>query len=269
MVLGKVLSGDRFTDANGVEIRLAGIVAAGSDDGNALSIARSREALMEGLSAGGVGLAFAGSPSDRYGRRTAQVFVQGRWLQDALLQAGLARMAPDAATGLCARRLLDAEAEGREHHAGLWGDGLFVIRDADAMVRNRTRDVNHFVIAEDRVTSASVIGGRAYLNFGTDRKIDFTVTIAPEQTRNFRGRRRIESYAGKRIRVRGWVESFQGPEMEIAQAEALEDLEAPMPAAKIGAVKKPKTKTPKASAKPKKPRVPRKTKAKKEPKAGL
>lgn len=34
----------------------------------------------------------------------------------------------------------------------------------------------------------------------------------------------VKSLAGKRIRVRGWVELYNGPEMEIASPAAIETL---------------------------------------------
>ena len=68
-------------------------------------------------------------------------------------------------------------------------------------------------------------GGRAYLDFGPDWHTDFTVTIAPADMANFR-REQVDPrlYAGKTIRVRGIVQQFHGPEIEIANPEQIEVL---------------------------------------------
>ena len=73
--------------------------------------------------------------------------------------------------------------------------------------------------------NASVRAGRAYLNFGRDWRTDFTVTIAPEDLKAFRAAN-IDpaSYAGKRVRVRGWIERMNGFEIEAAVPEAIEIL---------------------------------------------
>jgi hypothetical protein len=76
------------------------------------------------------------------------------------------------------------------------------------------------------VVTASLNRGRAYINFGADYRSDFTVTIDPEDMRTFRQARfDIPSLAGRRIRVRGWVEFYNGPEMTLARPEAIEVLE--------------------------------------------
>ena len=82
-----------------------------------------------------------------------------------------------------------------------------------------------FQIVEGVVKSADVRGGRAYLNFGADWRTDFTATISPADMKLFRASgidpRRL---AGKRVRVRGWIQSLNGPEIEIAEPEQIEVL---------------------------------------------
>jgi hypothetical protein len=64
---------------------------------------------------------------------------------------------------------------------------------------------------------------RAYLNFGPDYKTDFTVTIAPTEMRLFR-RAKIDprELTGRTVRVRGWLGSYNGPEMELLTPSVLE-----------------------------------------------
>jgi hypothetical protein len=63
------------------------------------------------------------------------------------------------------------------------------------------------------------------LNFGTDWRRDFTVTIDPIDMRNFRATGvDPKSYAGQTIRVRGWVQLHNGPEIEVANPQGIEVL---------------------------------------------
>ena len=120
--------------------------------------------------------------SDRYGRRLAQVFVNGVWAQDALLRQGEVRVAPDGPSAICAASLLKAEDEARKARAGHWRDGVYAVRGPEQL-RNRT---GSFQIVEGTVVSATQIKGRAYINFGPDYRTDFTVTVAPDGMKAFR-----------------------------------------------------------------------------------
>ena len=76
------------------------------------------------------------------------------------------------------------------------------------------------------MVTASVTRGRAFINFGADYRTDFTVTIEPEDMRTFRQAKfDVAALAGKRVRVRGWVEFYNGPEITIATPAAIEVLE--------------------------------------------
>jgi hypothetical protein len=76
---------------------------------------------------------------------------------------------------------------------------------------------------QGQVLTADVKEGRAYIDFGAGWKTDFTVTIAPEDMANFR-KDGVDprDYAGKTIRVRGIVQQFNGPEIEIANPKQVE-----------------------------------------------
>ena len=67
--------------------------------------------------------------------------------------------------------------------------------------------------------------GSAYLNFGPDWKRDFTAVIRPEALRVFT-MEGIDpaAYEGRRIRVRGWVESWNGPMIEVTHPEQIEEV---------------------------------------------
>jgi micrococcal nuclease len=221
----RALSGDSFVAADGSEIRLAGILAVGSD-GPGLSSAETRGVLEARLAGKSLSLALAAPGRDRYGRLVGQVFADGIWVQEELLKAGLARAAPDIGSSACAASALAAEEAGRRARAGGWSNGAFTVATPDQLVAAAKRRAGSFQIVEGMVVTASVVGGRAYLNFGADRRTDFTVTISPDDMKNFR-RAKFDpkTLAGKRIRVRGWVELFNGPEFEIATPGAIERLD--------------------------------------------
>ncbi len=234
VAIGRVVSGISFTDARGVEILLAGIIAPKGD-------ADALEPLRAALAGHALKLAPAAA-ADRYGRKPAQVFADGLWLQLRLVQDGLARVLPDGPSAPCAKSLLAAEDEARTKHAGHWGDGVFRTYAASDVGALRRR-VGSFEIVEGKILSAALVGNRAYLNFGEDRKTDFTITIAPENLHNaINGKARLMALEGQRVRVRGWIESFNGPEMEIAHAEALEMLDPITPDSAFFKVPRPKHK---------------------------
>ena len=162
---------------------------------------------------------------DRYDRVRGQVFSDDNpepWLQMALLKSGLARVeiAPDR--GECAAELYAAEAQARAARVGLWALPAYQVRTPEGL----GGDTGTFQIVEGMVLSAEVKDGRAYLDFGPDWKTDFTVTISPEDMANFR-ELGIDprDYQGKRIRLRGIVQQFNGPEMEIGSPKQVETVQ--------------------------------------------
>jgi hypothetical protein len=165
---------------------------------------------------------------DRYGRLRAQVeFPQDNdepWLQIAMLRRGLARVdiAPDRRE--CAAALYAAEAEARKNRNGIWTQGAYAIHAPDQLAGT----TGTFQIVEGKVLTANLKNGRAYLDFGTDWRFDFTATISPDDMANFR-EAGIDprNYAGKVVRVRGFVDQMNGPEIEMSSPDAVEVLVAP------------------------------------------
>jgi endonuclease YncB( thermonuclease family) len=224
VVFGKALDGSSFVTADGTEIRLAGVLSPG-EGGETLSAGQAdaaRATLAALLRSGPLMLAGDEGPRDRYGRVHAQVFAGGASVQSALLRAGEVRVAPDRASALCDPEFISAESEARAQKNGHWRDGLFALR-APEQLDNRT---GTFQIVEGTVTTATLYKGRAYINFGTDYRKDFTVTVSPQDMKLFREKRiDVRKLAGQHVRVRGWLELYNGPEMEIANPTAIERLD--------------------------------------------
>jgi micrococcal nuclease len=219
----RALDGGAFVTGDGEEVRLAAVLTlgAGGEAAAERGATEARDALSKLLRDRTVTITPAETARDRYGRTIAQVFADGTWVQAELLRIGEARVAPDRASASCAKTLLAAEAEARERRVGQWRFG-FRVQDPNS-IGNRT---GTFQIVEGDVVTASVTRGRAFINFGADYRTDFTVTVEPEDMRTFRQAKfDIAALAGKRVRVRGWVEFYNGPEITITTLAAVEVLE--------------------------------------------
>jgi endonuclease YncB( thermonuclease family) len=216
----KLIGAGNFVTGDGTEVKLAGVLfpGAGGESVRQDQVAGARNVLSDALHGGSITLEPAAA-GDRYGRMVAQAFAGEVWIQGALLRGGFARAAPDSASSDCAAALLAAENEAREKRAGLWADGVFAVRSPTDL-NNR---IGTFQIVEGRVVTATLIKGRAYLNFGPDYRTDFTATIAPTEMRLFR-RLKIDprELTGRIVRVRGWLGSYNGPEMDLLSPSALE-----------------------------------------------
>ena len=66
---------------------------------------------------------------------------------------------------------------------------------------------------------------KLYLNFGNNWRDDFTVSVSALNLRKFTKRKiDLKKWNGKKIRVRGWLRSYNGPFMEINHPERFEPL---------------------------------------------
>lgn len=160
--------------------------------------------------------------TDRYGRVIALARMSdGEGLQDLLVREGLARVETLPGADRCAAELLRVEEGARRAGRGMWALSAFqVLSTTEAAAFT-----NDFRIIEGEVQDVAEIRGRVYLNFGPDWRTDFTVTIAPADARAFsQAGHDPLGWAGRRIRVRGWLSWYNGPQIEAdhpAQVELL------------------------------------------------
>lgn len=207
------------------EVRLAGILAPTSDGGGGTEAmaTTSRTYLEQAIGDETIFLAFTGPERDRYGRLSAQVFLGDEWMQAMMLRAGMALAAPDILTRDCAGSLLEAESQARSTEAGLWADDAFSVLQLQALLQGEQRLAGSFQIVEATIVDVGEFRGRYFLNFGEDRETDFTVTVSPRDMRYFRqSGLNLDSLAGHEIRVRGWLESYNGPNMPVSIPEVIE-----------------------------------------------
>jgi len=162
---------------------------------------------------------------DRWGRTPAIVVVSRETSVDLardLVAAGLALVDPGEADQLCRTDLLPFETRAREAGLGLWsGEPERPVAAGD--LERLGQRAGRFTLVEGRVRSVGERARRTYLNFGPDWGSDFTVTI-PQRTWDTMRHRGMSARAlrGRRIRVRGIVEAWQGPAITLAAAELLE-----------------------------------------------
>lgn len=169
-------------------------------------------------------------PQDRYGRLQMLVVTgEGVLLQERLVAGGLARVMPQKRARDCLASLLVTEEAARQARRGLWRDPDFAPRAADDVAR-LLRDEGHYMLVEGTVIDASNRQGRIYINFGDDWRTDFTVTVEPADARLFADEitnvvvGEVSAIVGRRLRVRGFVTRYNGPEIRVTVPDQIEVL---------------------------------------------
>jgi len=116
-------------------------------------------------------------------------------------------------------RLLRLERDARRAGRGLWALSRYRVRSR----AGAHEAVDSWQIVQARVRRGEVVDGRVYLNFGQDWRSDFTVTIPPERRERLAAAGlTADRLQGRRIRVRGWIESYNGPQIEVTHPQQIE-----------------------------------------------
>lgn len=225
-----IVDGDTVVLDDGREVRLVGMQAPKLALGRRNFIdwplaGEARDALSAMVKGEDVQLYFGGRREDRYGRLLAHlVLADGRWVQAAMVTEGLARVYSFPDNRSCVRELLHLETQARNENREIWSHPYYAILPADEPIRLLDH-IDSFQLVEGSVKRAALVRGRLYLNFGDDWREDFTVTIAPKHVRQFS--EDLEVYRDARIRVRGWIKSYNGPEIVVTHPEQIEFLDGP------------------------------------------
>ena len=216
------------------EARVVEVIDSGTvllDDGETVRLAGietlaegARQTLARLVRGRRIGLARGDIPRDRYGRLRGHLVRSddGTWLQGTLLAAGLARVQSLVDDRAGVAEMLVIERRARAARLGIWSETRYRVRAAS----EAGASLGSFQLVEGRVKAAAVVRGRGYLNFGDDWREDFTVSIGPRDRRRFETAGiAIEDYEGRLVRVRGWVDSFNGPMIEATHPEQIEVLD--------------------------------------------
>jgi micrococcal nuclease len=164
--------------------------------------------------------------ADRYGQQLAQAFIvsgEGQvWLQGKLVEEGLARAYSFPGNRGCAAELIALEALARAAKRGLWANAAYAVRPAEG-TRELLRYIGSFQLVEGTVASAVASKGKVYLDFGTDWHTDFTAALDVSARKEFVAAG-LDPVAlkGQRIRVRGWIENANGPQIRVTHPEQIE-----------------------------------------------
>jgi len=114
------------------------------------------------------------------------------------------------------------EGEARAAGRGLWADPDFAVRPAQALDR---AGLDPLPGGRGMVLQATILRGRAYLNFGTDQRQDFTVMMEPEAVRRLGAGRSCWRCRAGASGVRGWLDWSGGPRIAVGRMEQIERLD--------------------------------------------
>ena len=233
----RIVDSQTIQTATGKLIRLAAIEAPNSimttrGGKNMRLIRRARNLLARLTLNKKVNLVFDAGKPDRYGRRFAHilVFLSGKnasiWVQAAMVARGLARAFPNTRDATCIEPLLEIEKAARSKKTGVWKSRIYRVIKAENL-KTLNRSLGQLQLIEGRVHSVAVRRTRIYINFSSDWKRDFTITLNPRIQRLFtQGGINIKELADKSIRVRGWLGRHNGPTImvnHVAQIEMMKD----------------------------------------------
>ena len=235
VAVASVIDGETLGLKDGREVRLLGILApAAPPDWEGpkpwpFSV-QSRQALTDLVQDAPVRLHFDARKEDRYGRLLAQVFLEREgppvWVQEELVAKGLARVAAQPDLAACLSPLLAAEEDARKARRGLWRSLTYQVRTAhDPKSLGYRR--HSYELVEGWVHGIGEGKSRVYINFAEDWRQDFTIVIKRKRLPVLEAAGLdLMSLPGRRIRVRGWMEWWNGPMIEIFHPQEIEVLEA-------------------------------------------
>ena len=224
----EIVDGDTLYLTDGREVRLVGLQAPklplGRPDFEPWPLSDDAKAALSGMVLGeAVTLAYGGRPVDRHGRMLAHLYLDdSRWVQGAMLEAGMARVYTFADNRALAGEMYAREDRARLAGRGIWDHPFYQVRgtnELDALI-------DTFQVVQARVLDVAEVDGRVYLNFGADWRTDFTVTIAPRTARLFEDEGvEVMAYDGQRVQVRGWLERYNGPLIEATHPEQIRTMD--------------------------------------------
>jgi endonuclease YncB( thermonuclease family) len=208
-----VIDGRTFALDDGREVRLAAIEVAPFETG-AAPAAAARAALDALVGGDDIVLRRGDISTDRYGRLVAYAYAvrdgEELFAQGELIASGFARVGDHVGSRACTLALLKSEDAARAAKLGLWADSHYDVLDAETPTDVLARR-GRFALVEGKVVSVRESGTTIYVNFGRRWSEDFTVTVLKRNERNFAAAGLdLKGLAGRRIRVRGFVEARGG-----------------------------------------------------------
>ncbi|GHA26559.1 hypothetical protein GCM10007989_22940 [Devosia pacifica] len=234
-VVTEVTDGDTVVLDNGIVVRMIGTQAPklplGREGFEAWPLAGEAKHHLEEMVLGqAVTLRYGGERVDRYDRALAHLFVVDEsgqpklWAQQQMVANGMARVYSFPDNRQCLDELLAAERQARTDRLGIWQNQYYALRSAEQP--ERLSDLaGRYELVEGRVLKADRAGSRIYLNFGRNWDLDFTVVMERAAIAMFE-EAGLDPLAleGALVRVRGWVDDWDGPRIEVTHPEQIEVL---------------------------------------------
>jgi micrococcal nuclease len=209
--------------SDGRAVLLEGIRLPGADNSPRYVVDQAMAALTEMALAGPITFTATPPKEDRYDRIRAQGFGK-RWLQTALLEQGLARVAISPDRNECAPDLYEAEGRARAKHAGIWALAGTAPK-APQEIAKAPVAAGTFQLVEGYVTNIGNAGGRTFIDFGSNGQGSFSAIVAPEDRRAFRDYD-FDALVAHRIRIRGTVQDYRGrPQIALSNPQQIEVLD--------------------------------------------
>lgn len=217
----EILSGEIFSAENGATIHLSGIYVPPE-----LTL-EAEQWLKENVLGKSLSLWHDAShknpPLNRYGRIYAYAQMpDGIYLESLMIEKGLAFALTQEGSKNIAPALLAAEEKARREKNGLWANSHFKILQADDPT---SLPKGQFSIVEGIIHQATLKKNRLYLNFGTDWKTDFTLSLTPSAVRS--SGKSVDDWRSLHVRARGWIENINGPLITVTHLEQIEILSNP------------------------------------------
>ena len=224
----EISDGDTLTLDNGWVVRLAGIqapkLALGRPGFKPWPLAeQARQTLIELTQDHTVRLRYGGARQDRYRRTLAHLYRSGDglWVQGEMLRRGMARVYTFSDNRALVAEMMALEQEARAARRGLWAQDFYAVRRPE----NLHGVIDTYQLVEGRVLKFAKIKDYIFLNFGLDYKTDFTAVIERRDWPRFAAADDPKNYSGKNVRVRGWLQYWNGPMVRVSHPEQIEVLE--------------------------------------------
>ncbi|MEC9347948.1 MAG: thermonuclease family protein [Pseudomonadota bacterium] len=224
----EVVDGDTVILSTGTEVRMVGIQAPklplGRRGFEPWPLSEEARATLQALVRGRTfTVHFGGQRTDRHGRALAHLLAQdGTWLQGEMLRLGMARVYSFDDNRALVAEMLELERSARAGRFGIWSHPFYrILGPDDAGTR-----IGTFQVVEGTIVDAALLRGTVYLNFGADWRTDFTVSIGRRAMAPFRAAGlEPETWNGRQVRVRGWLDQRNGPMIEVTHPEQIELLD--------------------------------------------
>lgn len=141
----------------------------------------------------------------------------GVWINGEMLRHGLARVMPSESNPELMKEMYHQESIAIREKFGLWH--VHPVLTAD----QAQQAIGDFAVIEGVIQKSALVKNQTYLNFGDDWKTDFTVSITPDiRKKLLRMGINTQTLAGRSVRVRGEVRSYNGAFLELSTPDSLE-----------------------------------------------